>query len=505
MILRLFTLLVFSALCFPVISQIAPAGSPCGTEGRSPWLKKYQSGKISPITKSLETQYVPMQVTILGRDAGGGYADPLTVIRAFQVLNQDFATIGVQFYLADTVAFLNSNRYYDHDLEAGFDLMQNFSRADVINVFIVGNPAGFCGYYVGGSFDAVALGLKCINAGDHTWSHELGHFFGLPHTFLGWESVGDIKEVLAENQPAPDKLFYQGDSILVERVDGSNCLEAADGFCDTEPDYLPQRWTCNAAGVYGDTLRDPDSTAFLVPGRNIMSYSDDRCVEEFSQEQITAMTTNLGGRLSLADPATPAFTAALGEDQRLLSPENGARLDFSDTVKLRWNAVANADMYIVQVNNSTNLNGSVYTSYLVSDTALVIRGDILQARTTYYWRVRPVNRYDVSGSFSEVFSFRNGITTATIDQQFSASITLSPNPIASGKELRIEGELTEGKNLTFRLMDAIGRQIGRATSFPLLGTTFRHYLPTDGLTPGLYFLSINLDGRRATKRIVITH
>lgn len=504
MILRLLTVLVFGTLCFPVSAQIAPGGSPCGTEGRSPWIEKYQAGKIEPLMKSLVTQYVPMQVTILGRDAGNGYADPLTVIRAFEVLNQDFADINVQFYLADTIAYLNSTLYYDHEIEAGYDLLRNFSRAEVINVFIVANPAGYCGYYVGGTYDAVALGVNCINAGDHTWSHELGHFFGLSHTFYGWESVGNIQEVFADNQPAPDKLFYRGDSIQVERVDGSNCKDAADGFCDTEPDYLPQRWTCNGQGVFADTLRDPDSTAFLVPGRNIMSYSDDRCVEEFSQEQITAMTTNLGGRLDLADRVTPTFTAARGEDQLLLSPDNRARLDFSDTVELRWNAVADADLYILQVNNNPNFNGSVYTSYIVNDTAQVILGDILKPRLTYYWRVRPVNRYDVSGDFSEVFSFRNGVTTATIDPALEAAITLSPNPVRPGTDLRIEGELNQGKTLSYQLMDATGRQLGQQTTITLSGSGFTRYLPTGGLSAGIYFLRITVDGRLATKRIVVT-
>ena len=503
MIVRLLSLLTLLGICSPAFAQIAPSLGSCGTQGRSAWLDKYQAGKIDPIRKSLETQYVPMLVTIVGDNDGNQYANPVSVLKAFQVLNSDFATIGVQFYLADSVAYINSTLYYNHSFDDGRDMIQSFSRAGVINVFIVGSPAGNCGYYIGGSYDAVALSSDCIKSGDRTWSHELGHFFGLPHTFYGWESVGSISEVLSDNQPAPDKLLYRGDSIQVERVDGSNCAEAADGFCDTDPDYLPQRWRCNGAGVYGDTLVDPDSTVFVVPGQNIMSYSDDACVEEFSQEQITAMTTNLGGRLDLADDETPTFTAARGEDQRLLSPVDEARLDFSDTVKLVWNQVENADMYVLQIFNTPNFNGSVYASFLVRDTSKVIR-DILQPRQFYYWRVRPVNRYDVESTFSEARRFRNGLLSGTIDQALDAAITIAPNPLGAGRELRIEGREINGRNLSYQLTDASGRAIGSRVSATISGGEFTYYIPTRDLSPGLYFLRLMVDGRMATRKIVVT-
>ena len=502
--LRLLILFALTLSPFLILSAQAPTtGDGCGTLGKSPWLEKYQAGLIRPVTKSLETKYVPIQLTIVGDDNGGQYADPLTLIRSFEILNNDFKDIGVQFYIDGEVAYVNSTIYTDHDFTTGRDLLRDFSRSGVFNNFVVANPAGNCGYY-SPSQDAIVLGVNCINGGDRTWSHEVGHYFGLPHTFYGWESIGDISEVDAFTKPAPDKLAFRGDSVQVERVDQSNCAEAADGFCDTSPDYLPGRWRCNGADVYPDSLLDPDSTRFVVPGRNIMSYSNDECVSEFSEEQMTAMVTNLDGRLELADSDTPTFSPADGGTQVLISPEPNARVPFSDEVELKWGAVDNADFYLVQLNISTNFNGTVFTSFLTSDTSLVVN-DVLTANRLYYWRVRPVNRYDVRGSFSEVRRFRNGsFTTATADARLDTELLVAPNPVGSNREVTVTAGGIDGPSWSYRLFDPRGRLVREAADLPTVGGTLSTSIRTDDLAAGMYFLRIDVGGRFATRRLVVT-
>ena len=316
--LNLFLLLSTSAL----FAQGGERG--CATTGRSPWIDAYQAGLIKPSSKSLELRYIPVHLTIVGDDNGDGYGDPLTILNSFRLLQEDFAKINVSFFIENQIDYLNNTDYFDHDFDVGYELMRNNNRRNSINSYIVGNPAGACGYYSGRG-DAIALGVNCINSGERTWSHEVGHYLGLPHTFYGWESVGDIAEVEAFDVPAPDTLMYNGRPVPVERVDGTNCADAADGFCDTPPDYLPERWRCNPDGIYPDSLLDPDSTRFVVPAENIMSYAFDGCVETFSPEQITAMNTNLDGRIGLPSQNVPAFAAARGEDLTLLSPTPNER------------------------------------------------------------------------------------------------------------------------------------------------------------------------------------
>ncbi|NJB84892.1 hypothetical protein GGR26_000637 [Lewinella marina] len=494
--------LLFTAF-LPTTTQGQTVIRGCATNGRSAWIDAYQSGRIKPVPKSAAVKYIPVHLTLVGDDNGAGYADPLTVLQSFELLNEDFAKIDVRFFIDNDIDYLNSTLYYDHDFSTGADLMRNFNRPNTVNSYIVGNPAGACGYYSGRG-DGIALGIDCISPGERTWSHEVGHFFGLPHTFYGWESKDDIANVDAFDKPAPATLTYNGRTVEVERVDGSNCEDAADGFCDTPPDYLPERWRCNAQGIYPDSLLDPDSTRFAVQAENIMSYAFDGCVESFSPSQITAMNTNLGGRLGLEQRNTPSFAPARAADLTLLSPANNETVQFSDSVQLVWNSVPNADFYLVQLHISQNFNGSVYTSFFTSDTATVIK-DILNPNTRYYWRVRPVNRYDVSGSFSGYQRFRNGMyTTATVDASLDAGISIAPNPTAAGAPLAINGkDLGAGGELTVQLIDLAGRVLVDQPR-RRVGQQFTTQLPTDGLAPGTYFVRLRLDDRLVTRRIVVT-
>ncbi|PPK86005.1 putative secreted protein (Por secretion system target) [Neolewinella xylanilytica] len=504
MSVRLPLLFVFSLGAFvSVFAQRTLPEQGCATVGRSPWIDAYQSGKIAPAPKSLELQYVPIRLTLLGDDGGLGYADPVTVLKSFELLNEDFARINVRFFVDGDIDYLNSTAYYDHDFSTGNELMRTYNRTNAVNNYIVGGAAGACGYYNSGS-DGIVLDIDCINGIDRTWSHEVGHYFGLPHTFYGWESIGDIASVDAFDRPAPETLTINNRTVNVERVNQSNCAEAADGFCDTPPDYLPERWRCDEFGFYADSLLDPDSTRFAVSAKNIMSYAFDGCVEEFSPEQITAMNTNLVGRSGLTSSEVPAHAAARSEDLQLLSPSQGEVVDYANVVELKWNKVPNADFYLVQVNITFNFEGSVTSSFFTSDTSAIIR-DILNPETRYYWRVRPINRYDVSGDFTAHNNFRNGttISTATIDPALDAAISVSPNPVSSGSQLLVAGNHLGRGKVDLQLFDPTGRVVYERQGLQISGSLSAE-VPVDGLSAGIYFLKLSVNGKLLTRRIVIT-
>lgn len=500
------TFAIFFLASFTLIAQTQPEDEKgCGISIKSDWLVKYQNGEIPPVGKSLMTQYVPMRMVVVGENDGSGYVDPIKLLQSFQLLNEDFASTNIQFYISD-YDFLDLSILYDHSTTArGSQLANPRTLSNRLNTFIVGVAGGACGYATPRT-NYLVMDKDCMGRVDRTWAHEMGHVFTLPHTFYGWESVEEIANIeLTERAPAT--LSYRGQNVPVERVDGSNCEDAADGFCDTEPDYLMQRWACDGNGEYRDSLTDPDSLRFAVPGRNIMSYASDVCVSTFSEDQKTAMITNLASRNDVnSDASGEGAVAALAEDMNLLLPEHNVTLPYNNFVELVWNKVPNADYYIVQMNRTNNFNGAILFTEVVSDTSLVFE-EGLEDNTRYYWRVRPFNKYHVEGDFGEqVFRFRNGdFPVNTIDAALNAAITVAPNPVSGGQALRINGrDLGLNGKLTYDLIDAAGRVLFTRENLAVAAAGFNEHIETSNLPAGVYFLRLRLNEKLVTKRVVIT-
>lgn len=503
--MRFTTLTLFFALFSLSLSaqDRFTGGRECGVTERSPWMKRYQAGEIPPVGKSLMTQYVPLRMVIVGNNDGSRYIDPVKLFSSFELLNSDYEDMNIQFYLAE-MDFLNRTDYNENPSRTTItNMMTQTNRNGFVNSYVISEQDGICGTYYGGP-DALILIESCLGAADRTWSHEMGHLLTLDHTFYGWESVGEIDEI-EPNEPAPPTVRYRNVDVPVERTDGSNCETAADGFCDTSPDYLMERWRCENDNEYQDSLLDPDSIRFAVPAWNIMSYALDNCITGFSEEQKTAMQTNLSDR-AIDDDSGIDRVAAIGEDLDLISPINNATLDFSNLVELNWTAVANADFYVVQINTSSNFNGGVLSSFLTTDTTATIT-DGLQPGIRYHWRVRPVNRYKTDSDFGDqTFRFRNGeFPVATIDARLNSAISLVPNPVAGGNDILLNGrDLGISGKMNYELIDAAGRILVSRENINVSSAGFSERIETVGLSAGVYFLRLRLNEKLVTKRVVIT-
>ncbi len=112
--------------------------------------------------------------------------------------------------------------------------------------------------------------------------HELGHYFGLLHTFQD------------SNNPDISK------RELVTRVASSNCATTGDLLCDTpadpfEREPLLSSYYCN--DPLPATLLDAQGNTFQPPLNNIMSYHI-RCGDVFTNQQYIRMKAGLGLRIS---------------------------------------------------------------------------------------------------------------------------------------------------------------------------------------------------------------
>jgi hypothetical protein len=192
-------------------------------------------------------RYVKTRVVIGAIDDGNGgatlAAQPTDVQRDLDHANEIFAASGtqIQFQVCAPYEVIVDQGLYN----AGVDLANIYSYREpgYVNVFYVRQlPGGFQGL---GGFDIAAVVFS--PGGVNILVHELGHVLGLQHTF------------------GPGEL-----------VDGSNCLTAGDGICDTPADggyYLPGVHIDLSTCTYIGTETDANGDLYDPMLNNIMSYS----------------------------------------------------------------------------------------------------------------------------------------------------------------------------------------------------------------------------------------
>jgi len=165
---------------------------------------------------------------------------------------------GIRYYDWNDLGFgsWSSSTFYDNNIAVSNLL--GYDRNNYCNIFIApfSNPLGFAylpptnyGAYVGTNYFGVT------NTGNYdlnrTLVHELGHYCGLLHTFNNTSSCG------------PE----------------TNCAGQGDGVCDTPP----------TTGTVGCTPISCPAT--LV--ENFMDYSNDDCMNSFTQGQTLRMLSRL--------------------------------------------------------------------------------------------------------------------------------------------------------------------------------------------------------------------
>lgn len=502
------TLLLLCCLGWAVQAS-AQAPHPCGTvEGRSEWLKKYQQ-RPHEYRKDMDSViFIPLTIHLLGSDNGLGYFPPSQLVAALCKLNADFLQTGLQFFVQGDIRYIPSTAWDSHStILQGAEMMFANNVPNTLNSYFVSDPAGNCGYNL--RYAGVAIRKSCAGPNDHTWAHEVGHALAIPHPFLGWEGGVSHDNSVPHNfnTPAPefvtyDYTFFKDTLILdtliidtawVERVDGSNCHFAADGFCDTSPDYLAGRWTCNNNGESTQLQTDPDGATFRSDGTLIMGYANDNCQTRFTTEQIEAMRAFLFDRRAYWISTQPPAPVIPNEAPTALFPIQGEPAQFND-VQLRWTQTANATHYVVQVSRLVNF--SVLEEFMVADTTLVLSN--LLTNRTYYWRVKPINNYNFCTLWSATANFVTATISSTGEGSHAGKATVYPNPVRGGQEVFVQGLVGV---MSFELFSPLGIRVASAQPERSEPAVFR--LPAN-LPSGVYYLSAETQEGSAVFRLVVS-
>jgi hypothetical protein len=343
----------------------------------------------------------------------------------------------------------------------------------------------------------------------------MGHALSLPHPFLGWEGgvSHDNSIVHSFNDPAPltvtyDYTFFQDtlildtliiDTAFVEFVNGSNCEIAADGFCDTAPDYLAYRWNCNGDQESPTNQKDPDGVSFKSDGTLIMSYADDGCSYRFSLEQIAAMRANLYDEKPnlLYNQTTESPVEGVAE---LLFPIDEELVQFN-YVELQWQGVPNATRYLIDISRLANFPASLTNTYISYDISTVIN-DLLDDKK-YYWRVRAFNAHHFCTETSATAYFRTINEVAVNEVDGLSSMQIFPTVINAGDGLNISissQRIVEGE---IQLVNSLGVLVSKKNHIYVLGENSLIFETREDYPAGLYFLVFRSGNSRLAEKVII--
>jgi hypothetical protein len=345
--------------------------------------------------------------------------------------------------------------------------------------------------------DAIVLGSACSGANNSTWSHEAGHHFSLPHPFSGWEGTD-----WNYSQPAPNTVGNR----QVERIDGSNCENAGDYFCDTAPDYLNDRWQCDDNHESEQIQHDPNNVAFRSDATLIMGYASDACTSRFTPEQIDAMRANLQSQhASYLQVTEPGIGVDDELASQLVSPIDSHIVQYNN-FELVWSPVPNATIYVVELflNASMSVTQRLFYKTLYNETSITVSQSLPNNRTMY-WRVRTYNEWDVCNPNlnTQVGILKTRNISATNELERSVTAELSPNPIAGGQPAMLSISSDISMNAKLSVTDAAGR-ICMQQDLRIYPGDNRVDVETASLQAGIYIVSVQNEKGVLLKRMAVT-
>ena len=339
--------------------------------------------------------YVPIRPHIIRRSNGtGGYTlaslnDVIATTNNYYLSNG----LGIQFYFAGSIPdYIDDDELFEGFIEGallnGHDAL-NAMNQYYINVF----PPGFLslGYAYYPTDEVVSTrsviltygsNSQGLDLGNQVIPHELGHNFGLFHTF-GFPGSG--------TSPTDE---------LVTRGAGANCTTAGDQICDTpaDPYYTPgaKLTYVNGCPQYdlNSTARDANGEAYSPSITNIMSYYFP-CTQDFTPGQYERIQAGLALRqthtsYSLDFPPTT-----------VIAPSNLAASLVGLSVVLTWQDKANNEMGYFIERSTLPTTGFVPVGG-VAPNVTAFTDTQLMAGPSYYYRIRPSNT--TTGSLSHTIA-----------------------------------------------------------------------------------------------------
>lgn len=333
---------------------------------------------------------VPVVYHCISRANGSQGVSLQTIFETHCELNIDYAHAQINFYIyaidtiKDDALWAMSDGQGGTDFGLGYSAFSTYNEDNVVNVYVSGGLPGLCGFatYPGSAPNGggMFLNAACCGTGGKTIAHEMGHFFNLPHTF---------------EQTNPR-----------EYVDGSNCFNKGDRFCDTPADFLDQRTPCPYNGPETDAHGDLYRT--VIDETLIMSYFNDVCVNRFSSQQELEINSTLSvDRDELLTLPAPDLSPL--DSVEFVTPINGDSTAIASGIVFKWHPVARAQYYYFRLQPATS--SLLLVDTIITDTTFIAGG--LQPNKSYRFYVRPISFGNVCQSAAPFKYFQTSVIKAT--------------------------------------------------------------------------------------------
>ena len=453
-------------------------------------------------------QYVPVYFHLVGDAAGNGKIKERFVLDQLCALNAAYEPANIQFYLRPhpTKGLFNydinaTNVYSNQD---GWFTMHTNRHPNAMNIYIVdaavsgNNQPGETQAYYSPTRDWVVCKKSQIggSTSNIVLPHELGHFFSLDHTFLGWES-----DPFDPTDPSwPVAPFTSPGGLPTERMNGTNCTTAADKICDTPPDY--NFGFGNSSCSYTAGAKDPNGTEVVTMPDNWMGYFFSCTDYTFTpqQQNVIIADLNSSARNYLDNTFSPLATEINTPSNLLVSPANGITMPYYDEVLVEWQDMPEASYYLLEFDIVNTYISPFAQSFIVNSNSKLVT--TLAANRTYYWRVRPFNQY-VTCAAPRQQSFKTSSTSGvqTIDDLTAWQV--APNPIQGGATARIFTQAKNGFEANIMVFDATGRQVYEQTGVLFPSGEHAVDLPLGNLGNGIYAVMLQAQEGLVSRKISV--
>ncbi|WP_337040290.1 T9SS type A sorting domain-containing protein [Emticicia sp. 17c] len=364
--------------------------------------------------------------------------------------------INVELYLLDNQVYsIRDDKYFEFKITDEAELRKKYDVNNAINIYFARNISMadltvLAGY---SSLPSASASSNRIfysyfehspedvqNIRNRTFLHELGHYFGLLHTFQDSKNTNLLKRE------------------LVTRGVGSNCSTMGDQLCDTPADpfeLLPIEAAFKCSNTSPTTIVDANGEPFTPPVDNIMSYYQG-CGNVFTPQQYQKMQASFAVRFS---PSVEYQIAAQGSTNFLtiksLSKDIYCAGDSMQVVYGLDGVFEDNNQINVELSDSSGQNYQSITASRRGNRIYLKLPETLLAGDNYHIRLT-ATRPETTSPISEGFSVR---------AYPSASLTSNTLNTIAGESINLTLRLQGSGPWSFNLSDSTAIKDSRQDTF----------------------------------------